>query len=145
MTNFPSFSKRPIAFALLLALLLTLGLAGIASASPVAPSDVVPCLTASPPNQFVVIGHAAKVSITVNCVPTSFQSFVDVAWGDQTTTRYIVCTDLCPIPPIEIDASHIYGSLGVFHPTICLVPSPTGAVPDCVQVEIQVVQLIPPS
>lgn len=142
MINFPSFLKRPAVFALLLALLLTLNLVGIASASPLsAPLDVTPCLAASPATQTVALHQSAKVQITVNCITQSVKPFVDVSWGDQTTNQYPVCIDACPVPPLVINATHVYGNVGDFHPTICLVPSPLGSVPDCVQVEILVIAL----
>lgn len=139
--KFLTKTPRSIAFALLLTLLLTLSLTGIAGASSSTPLDVTPCLTAAPATQTVGVNQLAKVQITVNCLPQTANRFVDVAWGDQTTSQYPLCMVVCHVPPIVIDATHSYATVGIFHPTICLVPSPSGSVPDCVQVEIIVIQL----
>lgn len=142
MINFLSFPKRPTIFALLLALLLTLNLTEIASASSLsAPQDVTPCLAATPATQTVALHQSASVRITVNCITQSVKPIVDVAWGDQTTNQYPVCIDVCPVPPLTINATHPYDNVGDFHPTICLVPSPLGSIPDCIQVEIIVIEL----
>lgn len=132
---------RSIVSALLLTLLLILSITGIASAASPAPLDVVRCLAAAPATQTVGVNQLAKVQITVNCVPQALRSFVDVAWGDKTTSQYPLCANACRVPPIVIDATHSYAVVGDFHPNICVVPSPLGSVPDCVQVEIIVIQL----
>ncbi|HLG60582.1 MAG TPA: hypothetical protein VKY19_01535 [Ktedonosporobacter sp.] len=134
-------ARRSIASALLLTLLLMLGITGVASASSPTPTDVAHCLTAAPATQTVGVNQLAKVQITVICVPQVLRSFVDVAWGDQTVSEYPLCVDVCPVPPIVVNATHSYAKVGFFHPNICVVPSPLGAVPDCVQVEVIVIQL----
>lgn len=141
MMKFLTRAPRSIVPALLLALLLTLSITGIASASPSAPLDVTRCLAAAPLTQTVAVNQLAKVQITVNCIPQTSNPFVDVAWGDQTINQYPLCVVVCHVPPIVINATHSYATVGIFHPNICLVPSPLGSVPDCVQVEIIVVKL----
>lgn len=132
---------RSLVPALLLSLLLLTASSGLAHASAATPRDVVPCLTASPTSQTVAVNQLARVLVTVNCPPASVPSYVEVAWGDQTITRYPLCLDLCPVPPLVVHASHSYAPVGDFHPDICVVPSPTGSIPLCVQVEIIVIQL----
>ena len=134
-------ASRSIVSAFLLSLLMLLSLTGLAHASSSVPLDVTPCLAAAPATQTVAVGQLAKVRITVNCLPPTFPSFVDVAWGDQTASRYPLCVEVCQVPPVVITATHSYGQVGDFHPTICVAPSPQGSVPLCVQVEILAIQL----
>jgi len=132
---------RSVVPTLLLSLLLLAASSGFAHASVATPRDVVPCLTASPTSQTVAVNQLAKVLVTVNCLPSSVPSYVEVAWGDQTISRYPLCLDFCPVPPLVVHASHSYAHVGDFHPDICVVPSPTGSIPLCVEVEIIVIQL----
>ncbi len=139
--KFLTRAPRSIASALLLTLFLILSITGIASAASSVPLDVTPCLAAAPATQTVGVNQLAKVQITVNCVPQALMSFVDVAWGDKTTSQYPLCAEICHVPPIVIDATHSYATVGIFHPNICVVPSPISSTADCVQVEIIVIQL----
>jgi hypothetical protein len=132
---------RSVVPALLVSLLLLSGSTGIARASSATPQDVAHCLDASPATQTVAVNQVANVQVTVYCVPSVVPSYVDVAWGDQTVSRYPLCIDACPVPPLVVHASHSYTHVGDFHPDICVVPSPFGSVPLCVQVEIIVIQL----
>lgn len=132
---------RSLLPALLLSLLLLLGGTGVAGASSSASQDVTHCLSAAPATQTVAVKQLARVQVTVNCLPSFTPSYVEVAWGDQTVSRYPLCLDACPVPPLVINASHSYATVGDFHPNICVVPSPFGSVPLCVQVEIIVIQL----
>lgn len=132
---------RSLLPALLLSLLLLLGGTGMARASSSAPQDVTRCLSAAPTTQTVAVNQLARVQVTVICLPSVTPSYVEVAWGDQTISRYPLCIEVCQVPPLVIDASHSYAEVGDFHPNICVVPSPFGSVPLCVQVEIIVIQL----
>lgn len=140
MMSLPTRALRSIVPALLLSLLLS-SITGIANASPAAPLDVAQCLVAAPATQTVAVNQLATVQVTVNCIPQTLNSFVDVAWGDQTTSQYPICIEVCPSPPFIVNATHSYAHVGDFHPNICVVPSPLGSVPLCVQVEIFVIQL----
>lgn len=141
MINISTRVLRSLVPALLLSLLLLSGSAGVVHASSQAPQDVTHCLDAAPTSQTVAVNQVAKVQITVYCFPSVTPSYVEVAWGDQTISRYPICVDACPTPPLVINAAHSYANVGDYHPNICVVPSPFGSVPLCVQVEIIVVQL----
>lgn len=133
--------SRSIVSAFLLTLLLILGITGIASASSSAPAVMKPCLTAVPATQTVGANQLVKVQVTAHCIPHAIRSFVDIAWGDQRTSKHFLCWDACPRPPIMITAKHRYATVGAFHPDICVVPTFPGSVPDCIRVEILVIQL----
>jgi hypothetical protein len=141
MMNVSMRVLRSIVPALLLSLLLVLAGSGIAHASSLARQDVAHCLDAAPATQTVAVNQLAHVQVTVYCLPSSTPSSVEVAWGDQTISRYPLCIDACPVPPLVVNATHSYTHVGDFHPNICVVPSPFGSVPLCVQVEIIVIQL----
>jgi hypothetical protein len=141
MMNISPRMLRSIVLALLLSLLLLVSGSGIANAFSVIPQDVTHCLGATPATQTVAVNQLARVQVTVNCIPSVVPSYVEVAWGDQTVSRYPICLDVCPVPPVVITVAHSYTHVGDFHPNICVVPSPLGSVPLCVQVEIIVIQL----
>ncbi|HEY1353504.1 MAG TPA: hypothetical protein VGF67_28170 [Ktedonobacteraceae bacterium] len=140
MMNVSTRILRSLVPALLLSLLLLAG-SGMANASSLSRQDVTRCLAAAPATQTVAVNQLAHVQVTVNCLPSPTPSYVEIAWGDQTISRYPLCIDACPVPPLVVNAAHSYIHVGDFHPDICVVPSPSGSVPLCVQVEIIVIQL----
>ncbi|MBX5451739.1 MAG: hypothetical protein IRZ24_16895, partial [Thermogemmatispora sp.] len=99
------------------------------------------CLAAAPAKQQVAVGQPAFIVITVSCYPSVPLPVVIVNWGDGNLSKYPLCKDACPAPPVELIASHSYAKVGTYLPVICL-QSGTGPItpqPECVSVEVVVV------
>jgi hypothetical protein len=145
------FSPVLIACSLFLTLALALSLGTAVHAAPSAggssPAVTLPpvtCLSAAPPSQQVAVGQTAVVIISVTCYPTSLLSYVNIAWGDGSSSRYPICMEVCHVPPIVIKAPHIYQLAGLYQPEICLVGLPSaGPAALCTSVKIAVVAPTP--
>ena len=137
--NLSGFPKRLLALAILLALALTFSIAGGAHAASVnAPESAINpsslCLSVTPATQQIAVGQTAHVTVMVSCSFGS-PSVVTVIWGDGGISQYFACEQTCHV---LIDATHVYGARGTYHPESCLVPPPPGATSDCTTVEIVV-------
>lgn len=146
-------SSRLLALATLLALALTLLVGGIASASTVAASQQVSsttpiCILATPLSQIVGVKQIARVKVTVNCLPATATAYVRAKWGDGTIKYYPIvrCVEVCHVPPFIVNTSHVYLSVGLYHPIFCVIPLPSPVTTSltCTTVRIQVVSLDPP-
>lgn len=137
--NLSGFPKHLVVMAILLALALTFSAAGgIHAASVNAPQTSANpsslCLSATPLIQQVVVGQTVQVVIKVSC-SFGVSSVVTVVWGDGGVSQYGICSQACRL---FIDAAHVYITRGTYYPSICLVPSSSGATSDCTTVEIVV-------
>lgn len=141
--NSSRFSIPLLLLAPVLAVMLTLALAGVASAAPLHLANATlpvgsNCLSLAPSVQKVVVDQLASVDVTVECnpiAPAPFQ-YLYVTWGDGTTSTYPVCVEVCHVPPFVISTSHIYKAVGDYHPLFC--PTLTASTASCPSVEIMV-------
>lgn len=140
--NSSRFSIPLLLLAPVLAVTLTLALAGVASAAPLhftkatQPVGSSNCLNPAPPVQEVGVGQQANVDVTVQCDPNAPGPFNDlyVSWGDGTTSTYPVCVEVCPALPVVIPTSHKYAAVGDYHPLFC--PSLAISAENCPSVEV---------
>ncbi|WP_376797408.1 hypothetical protein [Thermogemmatispora sp.] len=130
-----------------LAALLFLGAGQVRAASLSAAVATVPasCLSATPPEQQVVLGQPAKILISVYCYQPTLFTEVLVAWGDGSLWSYPLCADACRVPPITLVATHVYSQIGTYAPLVCLQGAGLSAgspVATCVSLKVTV---LPPT